>query len=70
MAGTANPLAGAACTGLAAGLVTSGYQVTATAVAPGDRHFGLNTSGTVWEDESPFVGFPETGAPATGTPVQ
>ena len=70
MAGTANPLAGPACTGLGAGLVTSGYQVTATAVAPGDRHFALNTAGTVWEDEVPFVGMPETGEPATGRPVQ
>jgi type IV pilus assembly protein PilA len=70
MGGTANPLAGAACTGLGAGLVTGGYQITATAVAPGDRHFALNTSGTVWEDETPFVAMPETGAPATGRPVQ
>jgi type IV pilus assembly protein PilA len=70
MGGTPAPLSPQACTGLAAGQSTGGYEVTATAVAPGDRHFGLNTTGAVFEDNVPFVAFPEHGRPATGSPVQ
>ena len=70
MGGTANPLAPIACTGLAAGQTTGGYQVTATAAGAADRHFALNASGTVWEDVTPFVAMPEHGSPATGTPIK
>jgi type IV pilus assembly protein PilA len=70
MSGTANPQAPVACTGLAAGLAATGYEATATASGAADRHFALNTPGTVWEDRQPFVGMPEHGSPASGTPVK
>jgi type IV pilus assembly protein PilA len=70
MGGTVNDAAPAACTGLVAGQMTSGYQATATAVAPGDRHFGLNTAGGIWEDDVPFVNFPQHGSPTAGEPVK
>jgi type IV pilus assembly protein PilA len=69
MSGTANANAPAACTGLAVGLAARGYEATATASGAADRHFAVNTSGTVWQHTTPFVGMPEHGAPPVGTPV-
>jgi type IV pilus assembly protein PilA len=70
MGGAANGSARATCTGLAAGQASSGYEATATAVSPGDRHFAVNTLGSIWEDSVPFAGVPEQGNPGQGKPVK
>jgi type IV pilus assembly protein PilA len=70
MSGGANGAARATCTGLGAGRASTGFEATATAVAPGDRHFAVNTLGSIWEDSTPFVGVPEQADPAQGKPVK
>jgi type IV pilus assembly protein PilA len=69
MSGTANLSAPVACTGLAAGKTTGGYWVTATAAGAADRHFALNTAGTVWEHTVAFAAMPEHGPSLVGKPV-
>jgi prepilin-type N-terminal cleavage/methylation domain-containing protein len=69
MSGTANPSAPVACTGLDAGKTTGGYWVTATAAGANDRHYALNTAGTVWEHTAAFAAMPEHGSPLVGKPV-
>jgi type IV pilus assembly protein PilA len=70
MSGAANGASRLTCTGLAAGQASAGYEATASAVAPGDRHFAVNTLGSIWEDSTPFAGVPEQGDPAQGHPIR
>lgn len=70
MGGTPEPTSPAACTGLGAGASVRGFQATATSMTSGGRHFATNTTGTIWQSGSPFVGVPEAGAPAGGAAIQ
>lgn len=70
MGGTPEATSPAACTGLGAGASVRGFQATATSMTSGARHFATNTSGTIWQSGSPFVGVPEAGAPAGGAAIQ
>jgi prepilin-type N-terminal cleavage/methylation domain-containing protein len=70
MSGTTVDSAPAACTGLGIGETTGGYEVTATAIAGGYRHFGMNTFGALWENTEPFEEMPEHGPPDSGDPIR
>ena len=60
---------GAACNGTTD--LTSGYHAWADPLATtsGIRHFGTNTTNTIWQSSSSLGGLSDTGAPATGTPI-
>jgi len=72
MAGTAANGAGPTCNGLAAGAAVATYKAGADPVSgQGDRYFGTNTSGTIYEHTAAlFATMPETGAPPVGSPAQ
>jgi prepilin-type N-terminal cleavage/methylation domain-containing protein len=69
LAGTAASSA-TACTGtsvLATGFHSWADPLTSTL---GIRHFGSNTTGTIWQATSSLNGMNDTTAPSTGTPIQ
>ncbi len=72
MSGTAAADAPQTCNGLAAGAALVSYKAGADPVdGQGDRYFGTNTSGTIYQHTSTlFATMPESGAPPVGTPAQ
>lgn len=69
LAGTAATGA-TACNGTTA--LTTGFHSWADPISSnsGIRHFGSNTTSTVWQATSSLSGMSDTGSPSNGTPIQ
>jgi hypothetical protein len=73
MAGTGLPGAPASCNGLGADAASTGYAVVADPLdrTPPARYLGSNADGVIYEDTASFMAtMPETGEPASGTPIK
>jgi len=59
-----------ACTGTSA--LATGFHAWADPLTStlGIRHFGSNTTGTIWQAPSSLNGMSDTAAPSAGTPIQ
>jgi type II secretory pathway pseudopilin PulG len=73
MAGTGLAGAPASCNGLGAGSAATGYAIIGNPLdtTPPARYLGSNADGTIWEDTASFMAtMPESGEPASGTPIK